>query len=264
MKRGIVILLLLTAGLMAGCLGGTLGTAVDLPVKPTDAEIRAQTTNDWTREGLQGKVKMTETQIIIEGEKLATIEVQEFDESGFLRSLASGFTKDKPRQKWVYDERGRLIRQNSYGEWGEYQYQEDWVTVWQDQKEVGRGKSDKFGNIVELKSENPKFQVRAGEKQYVGNRLLAKLGGKDGKTIYEYNEKGQIIQRVIKSKVTGDKRAVYRYDEKGNLLKVVEDGKPYYWYEYVDFDGQGNWTKRYFINKDGKQREERREITYWE
>ena len=265
MRRGIVIFLLLAAGLMVGCLGGTLGTAVDLPVKPTSEEISARVTNNWTRGGLLGKVKTVTTFWRDEDGVERPMAQEEFSLKGNI--WKSTRVLPSPISVIEYDENRRIIRRTHKALGLDYRYEGDKVTIWQAKDLIGEGKTDRFGNMIGMKILDSKIDglaLREGQVTFVGIGLESEYQGKDGKTIYEYNENGQIIQRVIKSLVTGERRAVYQYDEKGNLLKVVEDGMPYYWYEYVEFDGQGNWTKRYFIIKDGKQREERREISYYE
>ena len=264
MRRLICLIAMVAAGLMAGCLGGIVGESVDLPMKPTSEEISARVTNDWTRGGLLGKVKTVTNFWRDEDGVDRPMAREEFSLKGNV--WKSTRVLPSPISVIEYDENRRIIRRTYKALGLDYRYEGDKVTIWQNENLLGEGKTDRFGNVIGMKMLDSKFDglgLREGQVTFAGIGLESEYQGKDGKTIYEYNEKGRIIQRVIKSKVTGDKRAVYQYDEKGNLLKVVEDGKPYYWYEYVEFDGQGNWTKRYFINKDGKQREERREITYY-
>jgi len=203
--------------------------------------------NDWTKEGLKGKVK-SYTQCTYEafdrfgkiekGEKLSG-EQMIYNEKGNLieeNHYSNGIIKWKNTYK--YDEKENLIEENRY--WSDTLYKKHTY------------KYDEKGNLIEANYhyyssdsilDYSKYTYKYDEKGNLteGNRYL--YGILDSKTIYKRDEKGNLIAENVYSDygdgVQGGQ--AYEYDEKGNLIAEYALGSL----------GQGVYGQTYEYDKKG-------------
>ena len=166
-----------------------------------------------------------------------------YDQNGRLAKEVESWGGETTTTEYVYDENGNLLR--------EYDPDQDVNTL--------ENKYDENG----VKTESYEYSRYGGDCLY--------------HNVYTFNKDGQLIRQVQSSLDSGITETTdYEYDEKGNVYQEVvkQDGEVVntWIYQYEGYDANGNWTtlKRtnlYYSEEMEKEVEDCyvtvREIEYW-
>ena len=243
--------------------------------------------NSLDTDGLKGKVKSVTTK---------TYEVDEYDEyetGDLLSSVVHEFDEDGYSKKVTnYDHNEDMT---SYSE---YTYTDGICTAWYHHYKDPELKSSKetiFENGKPVRVEyDEKSSHRKDKFEFDGNKIVYEVlydedGDKKSSSRYTYNDDDLLIKYVVNGRDNSYKmerewsddglvlsykfkstyfqeKCTYEYDEDNHCVKMTRksDGeKEITRYKYLEYDEEGNWTKR-LISVDGEPSSiEEREIAYY-
>lgn len=218
----------------------------------------------WVQDGLLGKVKQTEEWSFGEsnGRKYQLVIRKEYYPSGFLHKefFLKKIGDESLAVDWgsVYDEQGKLLERHWRYQVTSYRYEGERVEAWREGELIGEGKTDSYGNIIEMKSYRNKiyynFHSFSGEYFYSGIDLKTRVVTKDNRYVatFEYDSAWRRVKLRDYSKENGHRTFSSFYDQNGNLLEEREGKeKILRRYEYLDWDEKGNWTKSRLTDSEG-------------
>lgn len=129
---------------------------------------------------------------------------------------------------------------------------------------MGTGLTDSHGYILKMTSLDKNIAEGDQEFTYNVNGRLLKSKGEREERFYEYDQGGRRVKLTLQT-IGKERIESYVYGDDGKLLRLEDEtGRTLYRFEYLEFDGQGNWTKRKCFFSNGQHRVDTRKITYWE